>query len=140
MIQKFLPRSPNHSAMAYEIYRNRNSSEANFKLISDMYARVMAEDKVLCDNAQKNLDRGVFVNGQLHPKFEKAPLFFQSTVRHVITEQYNREKAEGREIWPAKQKLPGDAQAQVTEKDESLCGDLCCKAQKDVMQKDVMAW
>lgn len=117
--------------MAYEVYRNRNSSEADFRLISDMYARVMGEDKVLCNNAQKNLDRGVFVNGQLHPKYEKAPLFFQSTARQVITEHYEREKAEGREIWPAKRVLPGNAQ--VSEKDEMLCAALACGTRKEVL-------
>ncbi|ODM19306.1 hypothetical protein SI65_05923 [Aspergillus cristatus] len=131
MIQKFLPKGPGTSLMAYEIYRNRNSSEADFGLISDMYARVMKEDKVLCDNAQKNLDRGIFTNGQLHPKYEKAPLFFQSTIREVITEHYNREKAEGQEIRPARPQVPCDTQ--VTEKDEALCGDLCCRAPKEAL-------
>lgn len=117
--------------MSYEIYRNRNSSDTDFKLISDMYARVMSEDKVLCNNAQKNLDRGVFVNGQLHPKYEKAPLFFQSSVRDVITEHYEREKAEGREIWPAQQKLPCDAE--VSQRDEIMCADIACRAQKEIL-------
>lgn len=131
MIQKFLPSGPRSSRMAYEIYRNRNSSDTDFKLISDMYARVMSEDKVLCNNAQKNLDRGVFVNGQLHPKYEKAPLFFQSTVRKVITEHHEREKSEGKEIWPAKQKLPCDAQ--VSEQDEMICASIGCGTQKEVL-------
>ncbi|KAL4894952.1 Rieske [2Fe-2S] iron-sulfur domain-containing protein [Aspergillus ambiguus] len=131
MVQRFLPKGPNSSTMAYEIYRNRNSSDDDFKRISEIYARVMAEDKVLCDNAQKNLDRGVFVNGQLHPKYEKAPLFFQNTVREVITEHFNREEAEGRQIWPAKQKLPCDAQ--VSEKDEDICASLGCGSQKEVL-------
>ncbi|KAL5361710.1 Rieske [2Fe-2S] iron-sulfur domain-containing protein [Aspergillus floccosus] len=131
MVQKFLPKGPNKSTMAYEIYRNCNSSDADFKRISEMYARVMGEDKVLCDNAQKNLDRGVFVNGQLHPKFEKAPLFFQNTVREVITEHFNREKADGRQIWPARQKLPGEAK--VSEQDEDLCASLGCGTQKEVL-------
>ena len=142
MIQKFLPRSPNKSRMAYEIYRNRNSAESDFRLISDMYARVMSEDKVLCNNAQKNIERGVFVNGQLHPKYEKAPLFFQSTVRQVVVEHHEREKDAGQAIWPAKQKLPPDAQ--VSEKDEALCSDVCCRAQKaqatQAVQQETLAW
>jgi hypothetical protein len=117
--------------MAYEVYRNRNSSDADFKLISDMYARVMGEDKVLCNNQQLNLDRNVFVNGQLHPKFEKAPIFFQSTVREVITEHFEREKAEGREIWPAKRKLA--CNAKVSEKDEEICAAISCGAKKEVL-------
>jgi hypothetical protein len=107
-----------------------NSSDADFKLISEMYARVMGEDKDLCDNTQKNLDRGVFINGQLHPKYEKAPLFFQNTVRQVITEHFDREKTDGREIWPARQKLP--ANAAVSEKDE-ICADIACGAQKELL-------
>ena len=119
--------------MAYEIYKNRNSSDEDFHQISDMYERVMREDKVLCDNAQKNLDRNVFVNGQLHPKFEKAPLFFQSTTREVVTEHFEREKKEGHEIWPAKRKLTADAQ--VSNKDEDFCAGLSCG-----VQKEVLAW
>lgn len=131
MIQKFLPSGPKTSQMAYEIYRNRNSSDAEFKLISEMYARVMGEDKVLCNNAQKNLERGVFTNGELHPKYEKAPLFFQSTVREVITEHFEREKAAGEQIWPAKPKV--SCNADVSEKDEEICASLACGAQKEVL-------
>ncbi|KAJ5692549.1 hypothetical protein N7462_001972 [Penicillium macrosclerotiorum] len=131
MIQKFFPKGPGSSKMNYEIYRNRNSSDADFKLISEMYARVMSEDKVLCINAQKNLDRGVFISGQLHPKYEKAPLFFQSTVRDVITEHFNREKSEGHQIWPARQKLPENSQ--VGDADEAICTGLSCGAQKEVL-------
>jgi hypothetical protein len=131
MIQKFLPSSPKSSKMAYEIYRNRNSSDADFKLISDMYARVMGEDKVLCNNAQRNLDRNVFTNGELHPKYEKAPLYFQSTIRDAITEHFEREKAEGRQIWPAKPKVP--CSSDVSEKDEEICAALACGAKSEVL-------
>ena len=139
MVQKFLPRGPNASKMAYEIYRNRNSAEEDFRLINDMYERVMGEDKVLCNNQQKNLDRGVFVNGQLHPKYEKAPLFFQQTVREVITEHYNREKAAGGKVYPARQQLPSNAQ--VSEMDEKICADVCCGSQEGCgAQQEIMAW
>lgn len=131
MVQKFLPSSATTSKMAYEIYRNKNSSDADFKLISEMYERVMREDKVLCDNAQKNLERGVFVNGQLHPKYEKAPLFFQNTVRDVITEHYNREKKEGREIWPARQKLVENVE--ISNQDEEICAGISCGSQKEIL-------
>lgn len=129
MIQKFLPNGPNSSKMAYEVYKNRHSPEEDFRLISDMYARVMEEDKVLCNNAQKNLDRGVFINGQLHPKYEKAPVFFQQSVREVITEHFNREKAAGGEIWPARQKVPSG----TSEVDESICASISCGAQQEVL-------
>lgn len=119
MIQKFLPLTPKTSTMSYEVYRNRSSTDTEFHLIADMYERVMREDKVLCDAAQRNLDRGVFVNGQLHPKYEKAPLFFQNTVREVVTEHYERERREGKEIWPARRVMRENAV--VSEKDEEVC-------------------
>ncbi|KAH7065966.1 Rieske [2Fe-2S] iron-sulfur domain-containing protein [Paraphoma chrysanthemicola] len=135
MIQKFLPTSPTTSTMSYEIYRNRASTDAEFHLIADMYERVMREDKVLCDAAQRNLDRGVFVNGQLHPKYEKAPLFFQDTVRKVVGEWWEREKAEGKEIWPAKRTMVENAG--VSEADERICEGIECASGG---KKEVLAW
>ena len=131
MIQKFLPKGPKESSMSYEVYRNRDSSETDFRLISDMYERVMREDKVLCNNAQRNLERGVFVNGQLHPKFEKAPLFFQETCREVVTEHYEKEVAQGCEIAPAKQNV--DVDAEVSRSDENICAGLSCGSQRAVL-------
>jgi hypothetical protein len=137
MIQKFLPTSPLHSTMAYEVYRRNGSSEADFHLIADMYERVMREDKVLCTNAQKNLERGVFVNGLLHPKYEKAPLFFQRTVREVVTEHYEKEKQAGKEIWPARHRVVG-AGEKGSERDEEICAGI--KACKDGRVDEAMEW
>ncbi|KAI0444652.1 Rieske [2Fe-2S] iron-sulfur domain-containing protein [Xylaria telfairii] len=133
MVQKFLPDGPKKSSMHYEVYRNKDSSDEDFNAIADMYKRVMAEDKVLCDKAQQNLNTGVFINGQLHPKFEKAPIFFQNTVREVISEHYKREKAEGTEVWPARQTLP--ANAQVSQEDMEICNGLGCG-----LGKEGLAW
>ena len=44
-------------------------------------------------------------------------------MREVITEHFQREKAEGREIWPARQQLPKDA---VSESDMEICNGLGC--------------
>ncbi|KAI4744755.1 ISP domain-containing protein [Aureobasidium sp. EXF-12298] len=129
MVQKFLPNGPLKSTMNYEIYRNKHSSEEDFKLISSMYARVMAEDKVLCDQAQKNLNIGVFVNGQLHPKYEKAPLFFQQTVREIVTAHYRREQREGRQIWPAKREVDDE----VSKEDILICEGISCGEKKEAL-------
>jgi hypothetical protein len=72
MIQKFMPSGPGKSHMHYEVYRNKHSSDEDFHAIADTYARVMAEDKDLCIGAQKNLETGVFTNGELHPRWEKG--------------------------------------------------------------------
>jgi hypothetical protein len=135
MIQRFMPSSPTISKMSYEIYCNKSSTNEEFHLIADMYERVMREDKVLCDAAQKNLDRGVFVNGQLHPKYEKAPLFFQNTVRQVITEHYQEEVRKGKEIWPAKRTMSENAK--ISDGDEDICKGIECRSGG---QKEVLAW
>jgi hypothetical protein len=72
MIQKFMPSSATHTKVHYEVYRNKDSSEEDFRTIADTYARVMKEDKALCDRAQANLNAGVFINGELHPRWEKG--------------------------------------------------------------------
>ncbi|KAK2761406.1 hypothetical protein FQN54_001928 [Arachnomyces sp. PD_36] len=123
-IQKFVPNGPTSSSMRYEVYRNKSSSEEDFQLINQMYKRIMSEDKVLCDLAQKNLNSGVFVNGEMHPKMEKGPLYFQKVVRETVTEHHRREKAAREEIWPARQNLPENAL--VSQEDVEFCKGLAC--------------
>ncbi|KAJ5819410.1 hypothetical protein N7474_005001 [Penicillium riverlandense] len=103
-MQRFTPVSPTKSVMRYEVYRHRNATEEDFNLISDMYKRIMSEDKYLCIQSQKNLNVGVFVNGQLHPEMEKGPIHFQKTVREVVTDHRKKEAAAGHEIFPAQQR------------------------------------
>lgn len=157
MIQKFQPSSAKQTKVHYEVYRNRNSSDEDFHTIADTYARVMKEDKALCDRAQANLNAGVFVNGELHPRWEKGepstptpftgpssqktdthtpqgPLHFQNQVREVVTEHFKREKAEAREIWPARQQIPRDA---VSEEDQEICDGLGCGAPQP---QGILSW
>jgi hypothetical protein len=79
MIQKFMPSSATHTRVHYEVYRNTDSPEEDFRTIADTYARVMKEDKALCDRAQANLNAGVFINGELHPRWEKGTSNVQLT-------------------------------------------------------------
>lgn len=128
-MQRFVPVGPTRSAMRYEVYRNKNSSDADFQTISAMYKRIMSEDKELCTNAQRNLNAGVFVNGEMHPRMEKGPLFFQKLVREIVTSHHAKETQANREIWPARQNLPKIAV--VSEKDINFCSALdCCSKEK----------
>jgi hypothetical protein len=131
MIQKFAPSAPGTSSMRYEIFRNKHSSEEDFQRINTMYKRIMAEDKVLCDLSQRNLNAGVFVNGEMHPKMEKGPLFFQKVVRDTVYEHHKREKAAGKEIWPARQNLPNTAS--VSQEDVEFCNSLSCTANNEAL-------
>jgi hypothetical protein len=115
--------------MRYEVYRNKNSSEEDFQRIDQIYKRVMAEDKYLCDLTQKNLNSGVFVNGELHPKMEKGPLYFQQAVREIVQAHHKREQAAKQEIWPARQQLPSTAL--VSGKDIEFCSGLACQTDQE---------
>lgn len=135
-MQRFVPSGPNRSVMSYEVYRNVHSSDEDFQVINDIYKRIMSEDKYLCSRAQRNINAGVFVNGELHPRMEQGPLFFQGSVRDVVGEHHRREKKAGREIWPARQQLPGTKGGRVSEKDEGLCSSVDCSS----MAKEGMDW
>lgn len=110
--------------MEYEVYRHRNATDEDFKAIDEMFKRILSEDKWLCNNAQKNLSAGVFINGEMHPRLEKGPLYFQARVRESLTRHAKAEKVAKREIEPAQQILPSGAAA--TEQDLGLCHDLGC--------------
>lgn len=131
MIQRFVPTSANHSAMHYQIFRNKNSSDEDFHLIADMYARVVSEDKDLCIGAQRNLEAGVFVSGELHPRLEHGPLSFQEGHREAIRDHVQLEKELGRQIWPARQRLPPTAVE--NKEDEELCSSLACGSLQEVL-------
>ena len=96
-----------------------------------MYMRIVGEDKVLCELAQKNLNAGIFVNGEMHPRLEKGPLYFQKVARDTIRAHVNREKDAKQEIWPARQRLPPTAA--VSKEDEDLCSGLACQPNQEVM-------
>ncbi|KAI7784972.1 naphthalenedioxygenase subunit alpha [Diaporthe eres] len=134
MIQKFLPDGAKKSSMHYEVFRNKHSSQEDFDVISKTYAKVMSEDKVLCHNAQKNINSGVYVTGQLHPKHEKAPIFIQGLIREAVSEHFKRERMEGREIWPARQQLPENAT--VAMEDVEMCQGIACGVQNE----ELLAW
>jgi hypothetical protein len=128
-MQRFVPSGPTSCSMRYEVYRNKNSPEEDFQRIDQIYKRVMAEDKSLCDLTQKNLNSGVFVNGELHPKLEKGPLYFQQAVREIVQGHHKREQAAKQEIWPARQQLPNTAL--VSGKDIEFCSGLACQADRE---------
>jgi hypothetical protein len=124
--------------MKYEVYRNKHSSDADFTVIDDMYKRIMSEDKHLCLNAQKNLDAGVFVNGEMHPKMEKGPLFFQKKIREALTAHHTKEQQVNHEIWPAQQVIPKSAV--VSQDDVTFCSAVdCCRKNETDEKLDALA-
>jgi hypothetical protein len=131
MMQKFMPKAPGVSVMYYEVWRHKDATEEAFHNIADLYARVMKEDKVLCERAQANINAGLFINGELHPQMEKGPLFFQKRCRDVVMEHAAREKREGRQIWPAKQQLKKTGNSAISNEDVAFCEGLACGNDND---------
>ncbi|KAK2612532.1 hypothetical protein QQS21_001470 [Conoideocrella luteorostrata] len=113
--------------MEYEVYRNNDSTDDEFNDNSDFFKNIMKEDKDLCNGAQKNLNTGIFLQGELHPRVEKGPLFFQKLTRDLVTAHHDMEVAAGAEIWPAvpKHKVTATAQADI-----DLCSRLDCESSR----------
>lgn len=112
--------------MEYEVYRHKDATDEDFDLIDTMFKRILAEDKYLCNNTQRNLEAGIYLSGELHTRMEKGPLFIQETVRKLVRQHHELEKKLQREIWPAQQVLSDS----VVEQDELLCSSLTCRNDK----------
>lgn len=110
--------------MEFEVYRHKDGDLEEFKKVDAMFKRIQSEDKWLCNNAQKNLSAGVFVNGELHPRMEKGPLFFQDKVRTLLQSHRQSEEALKQEIWPARQKFVETPTSNAD--DEEFCNRLDC--------------
>lgn len=124
-MMRCVPTSPTTVSLEYEVYRHLEASDYDFNYIDSFFKRVLDEDKHLCNAAQKNLNAGLFVNGQMHPDLESAPLFFQNVVRGLVKKHREDERAKGQEIWPAKRLIPSALQA-ATEEDGAFCTGLAC--------------
>jgi phenylpropionate dioxygenase-like ring-hydroxylating dioxygenase large terminal subunit len=124
-IQRMIPTSATTTRIENEIYRHKNSSDMEFEAINAFYKQVLAEDKDLCEGAQRNMDIGVFTNGELHPEKERGPIYFQSTVRDEVMKHREKElKNGGTEIWPATPKVSGEMETNKLSEEEAFCSEL----------------
>ncbi|KAI1868796.1 hypothetical protein JX265_006775 [Neoarthrinium moseri] len=110
-MMRCIPVSSGKTKMEYDVFRRNDTTDENFARINDFYKQVLQEDKDLCNGAQKNLEGGIFINGQLHPEKEKGPLFFQKTVRDLVMAHRAHEESVGHDVWPAS---PQPSQAMKT--------------------------
>lgn len=67
-----IPISASQTKMEYEVYRANDATDEEFMDVSDFFKQVLKEDKDLCNGAQKNLNAGIFMSGELHPRVEKV--------------------------------------------------------------------
>ena len=119
--------------MEYEVYRHKDASDEEFDKMDQAFKRVLGEDKWLCNMTQKNLEAGVYVNGQMHPQYEEGPLYLQSLVKKMVLEHHKEEEKLGRKIWPAAQSTTGLSK---TNQEIDFCSGLSC----GTSEKSAIAW
>lgn len=107
--------------MRYEVYRRKGIDAEEVKKEIDFYYQVEGEDKWLANGAQGNLNSNTFVAGPLHPELEEGVAYTEKIIRDLVHKHADREKKEGRQIWPATRQIQGK---QVAE-DEALCRGIC---------------
>lgn len=128
-MMRCVPTSATTCSMEYEVYRHKDATNEEFEHIDSFFKRVLGEDKYLCDAVQRNLNAGVFTNGELHPDLESAPIFFQNTVRQLVIDHRRKEDDKGEELWPARRFLPHSG---ATNDDGAFCDGLACKASQEM--------
>lgn len=74
-IQRMTPVTATTSKIENEVYRHKSATDEEFAKINAFYHQVLAEDKDLCDGSQRNINAGVYVNGEYHPEKEKVRRF-----------------------------------------------------------------
>lgn len=134
-----MPVTATTSKIEFEVFRHKNATDKQFEDITAFYKQVLEEDKGLCNASQKNLNSGVFINGELHPDKEKGPLHFQSTVKsHVMDHRSKEEQVSGKEIWPAVPTIVGEMKTGKLSEEEKFCSEL--EASSCMAQRAELAW
>ena len=102
-LMRTIPTGPTTTRQEYDVYRLKTpnaTSEAHQQMIN-FYQQVTQEDIDLCNAAQRNLERGVYVSGPLHPFHEEGVLAFQTMIKNILARHVEDEKKAGKKIWPA---------------------------------------
>jgi hypothetical protein len=105
-LMRSVPTGPTTTRQEYDVYRLNTphaTAEAHQRML-DFYHKVIQEDLDLCNAAQKNLSRGVYVSGPLHSFHEEGVLAFQQMVVDVLDKHMREEEVVGKQIWPAERK------------------------------------
>lgn len=160
-IQRMTPVTATTSKIENEIYRHRDATDEEFSKINAFYHQVLEEDKELCDGAQRNINNGVYINGEFHPEKEKVisnyiqkpclyicmansklpqgPLHFQDTVKRDVIGHREKEEAQGGHgIWPAVPKIVGEMNTGKLGEEETFC--LKLEAESCLGSRPELAW
>ncbi|PCD43236.1 hypothetical protein AU210_002337 [Fusarium oxysporum f. sp. radicis-cucumerinum] len=127
-LMRVVPTSATTTSMQYEVYRHKDATDEEFQEIDQFFKQVESEDKDLCNAAQKNLNAGVYVTGDLNSFNEKGVLYFQRLLKDAVVQHRKEEQKDGKEIWPATRIA---ARSGIQEEVE-FCQGLCQSTNKEV--------
>ncbi|KAM0554746.1 hypothetical protein ACHAPJ_006818 [Fusarium lateritium] len=101
-LMRVVPTSATTTSMQYEVFRHKDATDEEFDEVDNFFKQVESEDKSLCNAAQKNLNAGVYVAGDLNSFNEKGVLYFQKLLKEAVVQHRQDEQKHGKENWPAK--------------------------------------
>ncbi|KAI5361737.1 putative aromatic-ring-hydroxylating dioxygenase, alpha subunit, rieske [2Fe-2S] iron-sulfur [Septoria linicola] len=125
-IGRWILTSAGETRMEYEYYRRSDgkTDDKDFHFYVETFKQVLQEDKDPCTAAQKNLNAGIFQNGQLHLEAEKGPLYFQNLTKMLVMAHHEEEQQNGGlPIWPA---VPKHSITAANETEIAFCANLAC--------------
>ncbi|GAA5905784.1 hypothetical protein JCM8208_000897 [Rhodotorula glutinis] len=95
---KICPTGPRSCNVSFDVYRHKTCTDEQFDEAHKFFVQVETEDKMLCANVQKNLERGNYNSGPLHPTRESGCIYFQKWYVEHLKEHHTKEQAAGTEI------------------------------------------
>lgn len=129
---RVVPVTATRVSMQYEVYKHKSATAETFESVDKFFKQVESEDKLLCTNAQKNLNAGGYVAGPLHPHNEKGVAHFQMLVKTILVGHRKQEQEQGKTIAPA-MRMPENAN---TEQEKLFCEGLCTQNSNS----GILAW
>lgn len=120
--------------MRYEVYRNPKFTVEEFKADYEFLKQVEMEDKYLANGAQTNLNTKTYMAGPLHPIQETGVQYFDNLVRNILKSHVEKEKTEGRKIWPASRTI----ETKQLDEDMALCNSVCSGTEGG--EEGILAW
>jgi choline monooxygenase len=83
-VEVFIPAGPTRTLVRYHYFFAPDADPAEVTESMRVSARLMAEDKAICEAVQRNLEAGVYRDGWLSPRHENGVAYFQRLVREAV--------------------------------------------------------
>ncbi|KIV89539.1 hypothetical protein PV10_06932 [Exophiala mesophila] len=103
-LMRSIPTSPTTTRQEYDVYRLKtpNATPEAHARMTKFYQKVVDEDFALCENVQRNIARGIFESGPLHPFHEEGVFAFQQMVLRTLRDHVQREEKAGVQLQAAR--------------------------------------